>query len=95
MPTTAGNPVRAKAPPRGRRLRGVIFSVLMGTTLIIARLARQLGGAFLNVFAVEIAGVHFLYQHNRASNIHAPPVVSLFDSRFVPGWAGQRQTLFR
>ena len=39
MPTTAGHPVRANAPPRGAAVAGVIFSVLMGTTLIIARLA--------------------------------------------------------
>ena len=39
MPTTAADPAQVQAPPRAAAVAGVIFSVLMGTTLTIARLA--------------------------------------------------------
>ena len=76
MPTTAGTPVRPHAPPRGAAVAGVIFSVLMGTSLIIIRLAAPAyqidPGAWLNDptrraavrFAIQLvpfAGIAFLW----------------------------------
>ena len=76
MRTTAGNPVGALAPPRGAAIAGVIFSVLMGTSLIIIRLAAPAyqidPGAWLNDptrraavrFAIQLvpfAGIAFLW----------------------------------
>lgn len=76
MPTTAGNPLRAHAPPRAAAVAGVIFSVLMGTSLIIIRLAAPAyqidPGAWLNDptrrtavhFAIQLvpfAGIAFLW----------------------------------
>lgn len=52
MNMPAGDPARAHAPPRGAAVAGVIFSVLMGTSLIIVRLATPAyqidPGAWLN-----------------------------------------------
>ncbi len=74
MPT--GDPARAHAPPRGAAVAGVIFSVLMGTSLIIVRLAAPAyqidPGAWLNDptrrtavrFAIQLvpfAGIAFLW----------------------------------
>ena len=76
MPTTARNPVRAHAPPRGAAVAGVIFSVLMGISLIIVRLTvpgYQLdSAAWLNdpsrrtavrfaIHLVPFAGIAFLW----------------------------------
>ena len=76
MPTTGGPPARAPAPPRGAAVAGVIFSVLMGISLIIIRLsvpAYQMDtGAWLNdpfrrnavrfaVHLVPFAGIAFLW----------------------------------
>ena len=76
MPTTAGYPARAHAPPRGAAVAGVIFSVLMGISLIVVRLAvpaYQLGSdAWLNdpyrrtavhfaIHLVPFAGIAFLW----------------------------------
>ena len=76
MPTTVKGPARAPAPPRGAAIAGVIFSVLMGVSLIIIRLsvpAYQIdSGAWLNDpfrrnavrFAVQLVpfvGIAFLW----------------------------------
>jgi hypothetical protein len=76
MHATTGNPARALAPPRAAAFAGVIFSVLMGTSLVIVRLAAPLyqavPGAWLNDparrnavrFAVQLvpfAGIAFLW----------------------------------
>ena len=76
MPTTAADPARANAPPRGAAVAGVIFSLLMGTTLIIARLSAPAyqtdPGYWLNdptrrnalrfaIHLVPFAGIAFLW----------------------------------
>lgn len=76
MPTTAADPAQAQAPPRGAAVAGVIFSVLMGTTQIITRLAAPAyqadPGAWLNdpagrnalrfaIHLVPFAGISFLW----------------------------------
>ena len=76
MPTTAGHSSRALAPPRAAAVAGLIFSVLMGTSLVIVRLAvpaYQIDpGVWLNDpsrrnavrFAVQLvpfAGIAFLW----------------------------------
>jgi hypothetical protein len=76
MPATAVRPARALAPPRAAAVAGVVFSVLMGTSLVIVRLAipaYQIDpGAWLNDparrtavrFAVQLApfaGIAFLW----------------------------------
>ena len=76
MPVAAGRPVRALAPPRAAAVAGVIFSVLLGASLIIVRLAipsqRMDPGAWLNdpsrraavriaVQLAPFAGIAFLW----------------------------------
>jgi hypothetical protein len=76
MPSTAGHSSRALAPPRAAAVAGLIFSVLMGTSLVIVRLAvpayRIDPGGWLNDpsrrsafrFAVQLApfaGIAFLW----------------------------------
>ena len=39
MHSITGNPAKALAPPRAAAVAGVIFSVLMATSLVIVRLA--------------------------------------------------------
>ena len=76
MPATTGRPPRVLAPPRAAAVAGVIFSVLMGTSLVTIRLAvpaYQIDpGAWLNDptrrnavrFAIQLvpfAGIAFLW----------------------------------
>jgi len=76
MPDVAVQPARALTPPRAAAVAGVIFSLLMGASLIIARLAvpayQNDSGAWLNdpsrrfavrlaIHVVPFAGIAFLW----------------------------------
>ena len=76
MPAAPAHPARELAPPRAAAFAGVIFSVLMGTSLVIVRLAVPTSqiqpGAWLNdpsrrnavrlaVQLVPFAGIAFLW----------------------------------
>jgi hypothetical protein len=76
MATISGNPGQSLAPPRAAAVAGVIFSVLMGTSLILIRLSvppshgdpgawmidpARYGAVRLAVHLIPFAGIAFLW----------------------------------